>query len=529
MLRRRDAMKGGLVAAGVLAAPRIAWAQKARPLIFVPQADLAVLDPIMSTAIVGRTHGLMVFDTLYGLDSQLRPQPQMVGGEVVEDDGRLWRITLRPGLVFHNGEKVRARDVVASLNRWSRNDTFGQALFAVVDELKAESDDVFVFRLKRPFPQLSTALAKIPVSMPFIQPADLITMDRNVPMREIIGSGPFRFMASETVPGAHYAYERFAGYVPRDGGGSGFTAGPKRVSLERVEWKVMPDGGTAASALRAGEIDWWDQALPDLLRRLAADRNIVVEPADHIGLNGYLRMNHLAPPFDNPAIRRALLGAVDQGEQMLAVMGEDAALYRTGVGIFTAGSPMANDAGLEVLTGPRDLPRVRSEIMAAGYKGETVVLMDPSDFPSISMMAQISADMLRKIGFQVDLQAMDWATLLARRNRKETTGQSRWNIIAMANSGFDMMSPATHLQLRAVGANGPAGWPSSPKMEALRDAWFAAPTLEAQQQIAREMQLQNWQDVVFIPLGQYFPQTAYRKTVQRRKKDLTVFWDVDKA
>ena len=291
----------------------------------------------------------------------------------------------------------------------------------------------------------------------------------------------------------------------------------------------MPDGGTAASALRAGEIDWWDQALPDLLRLLAADRNLVVEPADQIGLNGYLRMNHLVPPFDNPAIRRALLGAVDQGEYMRAVMGEDASHYRAGVGIFTANSPMANDAGLEVLTGPRNLSRVRSEIIAAGYKGETVVLMDPSDFPSISMMAQISADILRKVGLQVDLQAMDWATLLARRNRKEATGQSRWNIIAMANSGFDMMSPATHLQLRAVGANGPAGWPSSPKMEALRDAWFAAPTLEAQQQIAREMQLQNWQDVAFIPLGQYFPQTAYRKTIQRRKKDLTVFWDVDKA
>ena len=529
MLGRRGAILAGLGGASLLAAPRIARAQKAKPLVFVPQADLAVLDPISSTAIIGRTHGLMVFDTLYGLDRQLRPQPQMVGGEVIEDDGKLWRITLRPGLLFHNGEKVRARDVVASLNRWSRNDTFGQALFAVVDELKAESDDVVVFRLKRPFPQLSTALAKIPVSMPFIQPADLITMDRAVPMREIIGSGPLRFMASETVPGAHYAYERFAGYVPREGGGTGFTAGPKRVSLERVEWQVIPDAGTAASALQAGEVDWWDQTLPDLLPLLQANRQIVVEAADQIGLNGYLRMNHLIPPFDNPAIRRALLGAIDQNEEMMAVMGTNPKLYRTGVGIFTAGTPMANDAGMEVLTGPRDLDGVRQEIIAAGYKGEKVVMMDPSDFASISAMAQVGADTLRKVGLNVDVQTMDWGTMLQRRNRKEPTSQGGWNIMAIANSGLDMFSPATHLQLRETGASGPAGWPSSPKMEALRTAWFEATTLAAQQQIAREMQLQNWQDVAFIPLGQYFPQTAYRRTLHRRSKDLTVFWDVDKG
>ena len=524
MPTRRAAVAAALAS---LAAPRIGRAQQSKPLIFVPQADLGVLDPVTAAANIGRTHGMMVFDTLYGMDAAFQPQPQMVEGASVERDGLLWRMVLRPGLRFHDGEPVRASDAVASLRRWGRSDTFGQLLFASVDALDATDDRTVVFRLKQPFPQLPSALAKVSTPMPFIAPARLIGEDRSVPMKEIIGSGPFRFLANETVPGSHYAYERFEGYVAREGGGTGFTAGPKRATVGRVEWRVIPDASTAAAALQAGEVDWWDYALPDLVPVLARVGGIVLEAADRMGLNGYLRLNHLQPPFDNPAIRRALLLAIDQTEYMQAVMGDAVSLTRTPAGIFTPGTPMANDEGLTVLSGPRSIEAARQALREAGYQGEKVVLMQPTDFPSISTMAEVTGDLLRRLGMTVEVQATDWATMLQRRSNRGTAAQGGWNIIAMANSGPDMLSPASHLQLRANGTDAPQGWPSSPQMEALRLEWLAAPTIEAQRAIARKMQGQNWQDVVLIPLGQYLPQTAYRSHIRRGNKDMTVFYDLE--
>ena len=524
MTTRRAIMATALAA---LATPRLAHAQRAKPLVFVPQADLGVLDPVTAAANIGRTHGMMVFDTLYGMDAAFQPQPQMVEGATVERDGRLWRMVLRPGLRFHDGEPVLASDVVASLRRWGRGDNFGQLLFASVDALEVVDDRTFLFRLKQPFPQLPNALAKVTTPMPFIAPARLIGEERSVPMKEIIGSGPFRFMAGDMVPGAQYAYERFDGYLPREGGGTGFSAGPKRAKVGRVEWRVIPDAATAASALQAGEVDWWDYALPDMAPALARAGGITVEPADRMGLNGYLRMNHLQPPFDNPAIRRALLPAVDQVEYMTAVMGDAVSLTRTPAGIFTPGTPMANDEGLSVLSGPRSIEAAKQALTAAGYRGEKVVLMNPTDFASISTMAEVTGDLLRRLGMNVEMQANDWGTMLQRRNNRGAPAQGGWNIIAMANSGPDMLSPASHLQLRANGVDGPQGWPSSPRMEALRLEWLAASSIEAQRAIARQMQAQNWQDVVLIPLGQYLPQTAYRSRVQRGNRDMTVFYDLD--
>lgn len=508
--------------------PRIGNAAAGRPFVFVPHADLAILDPVTAPANIGRTHGLMVFDTLYGLDANLEPQPQMVEGASVENDGRVWRMRLRPSLRFHTGEPVLARDVRASLLRWARGDVFGNALLGALDALEVIDDRTFVFRLKKPFPQLPAALAKVSSPCPFIAPADLIGEERSVPMKQIVGSGPFRFLASETVPGARYVYERNPDYVPRQGGGSGFTAGPKRVTVERVEWRVIPDAGTAASALQAGEVDWWDQVLPDLVPLLRRRNGIRIEASDRMGLNGYLRLNHLQPPFDDPRIRRALLPAIDQIDQMTAVMGAtDGGLARTGVGVFSADSPMANDEGLAVLTDPRDLKLAAARLREAGYPGAPVTLIYPTDFPAIEAMAQVSGAMLRAIGMRVDMQAMDFGTLLARRNNRGSPAQGGWNAFALANSGPDMFSPAAHTQLRANGRDGPPGWPDDPRIEELRQAWFDASSLAEQQHICRRMQAANWETVALLPLGQFFPQTAYRTSIRRGNRDITAFWDLD--
>ena len=524
-IARRSLLAAGMAAP--LAAP--ASAQAARVLRFVPQSDVTILDPHFSTAFVSRNHAFLVYDTLYGTDSELRPQPQMAEGHVVEDEGKTWTITLRPNLRFHDGEPVRAADVVASLRRWGARDAFGQALFAATDELTALDDRRLRFRLKKPFPLLPAALGKTSVTAPFIMPERLARTDPATQVTEIIGSGPFRFVPGERIAGARSVYTKFDGYVPREGGAPSFTAGPKIAHLDRVEWHVMPDAATAAAALQAGEVDWLEQANTDLLPTLRRNRQIEVLTLETAGWMGFLRFNQLQPPFNNPAIRRAILGAINQPDFMQAIVGNNPELWRDKVGVFTPNTPLASDEGLGVLTGPRDLDRVRRELTAAGYAGQRVALIVPSDLVFVKAMSEVGADVFRRIGLNVDYQALDWGTVLARRVSREPVERGGWSAFFSFGDGLGWSSPAGHVALRGNGAAGWPGWPDNPPMEQFRNAWFDAPDLAAQQAIARRMQALAMQEVPFIPCGQYFLATAHRRNITGILQGAPLFWNLRKG
>jgi peptide/nickel transport system substrate-binding protein len=321
-MRRRSLF---LAATAALAAPRLAAAQQApgrRLLRFVPQADLALLDPIHSVAFVTRNHAMMVYDTLYGWDSELRARPQMAEGHTVEDGGRRWTIRLREGLRFHDGERVAARDCAASIRRWGQRDAFGQALMAATDEVAAVDDRTLRFRLKKPFPLLPDALAKIGTHLAAIMPERHAVLPASQAVPEIIGSGPFRYLANERVPGSRNVYARNEAYVPRQEPPS-YMAGGKVAHFDRVEWHTIPDAATASAALQRGEVDWWELPAIDLVPQLRRARGLKVDILDPNGSAGFLRPNHLHPPFDNPGVRRAILRGVNQADYMIAAAGED--------------------------------------------------------------------------------------------------------------------------------------------------------------------------------------------------------------
>src|SRR5271165_1284569 len=468
-MRRRTFLVGTTAA---LALPAIARGEATQVLKIVPQADLAVLDPVWTTTYQTRDHGFMVFDTVFGLDDAFKAQPQMAEGVATEDGGKTWRITLRPTLMFHDGTKVLARDAAASVRRWGARDAFGQALIAATDEISAPDDRTLVFRLKVPFPLLPDALAKTPPSMCPIMSERLASTDPFKQVTEMVGSGPFRYVANERIPGSRVVYERFTGYVPRDGGTPLGTAGPKIVHFDRVEWQLIPDGGTVAAALQRGEVDWWLTPGADLLALLRRSPGVTVENTVKTGLVATMRFNHLTKPFDNPAIRRAMLGAITQSDYMQGMVGTDPSLWRDGTGYFCPDTPMASDAGMTALTGPRDLIKVKAELAAAGYAGEKVVLLAPTDIASAKALADISADLLKRLGMNVDYQAMDWATLVQRRAKTDPVEQGGWSLFHTSWNGLDMLTPAGHIFLRGNGRNAAPGWPSSPRIEQLRDDWF---------------------------------------------------------
>ncbi|MDJ0391603.1 ABC transporter substrate-binding protein [Roseomonas sp. E05] len=530
---RRDLLRTGLAmgAGTALGAPHAARAQgAARTLRFVPQADAAILDPTITTGLVNRNHGFMIFDTLYGIDEQGSTQPQMVEGHSIEQDGRLVTMRLREGLRFHDGEPVRGRDVVASLRRWAHRDAFGSSLMAVVDELSAPDDRTVRWRLKSAFPMLPEALGKVGSIVAFIMPERLASADDPVPpVKALVGSGPFRFRADQHVSGSRLVYEKFDGYVPRPAGATSLLAGPKVAWFDRVEWQVMPDASTAAGALQQGEIDWWEQPIYDLLPMLKRNRDLNVEVLDPYGAIAVLRFNHIQPPFDNPAIRRAILGAVKQSDYMIAVAGEDKSLWKDGIGFFAPGGAMANAEGMAALNGSRSIAESKKALQEAGYKGERVVLMAPSDFPSIKAMSEVTADLFRRLDINIDYQLMDWGSMLTRMANRNAPDKGGYSLFCTYSAGVTHLNPSAHNFLRGSGDKATFGWASSPELEALRDAWFTAPDAAAQRAIGIKAQRQAFIDVPYVPLGLFYQPTAYRKELRGMLKGLPLFWNVHRA
>ena len=529
MVRSWKSILGGvaLVVLAAFATPDARAQGSDKTLRLIPEADLRILDPIWTTAYITRNYGYMVYDTLFAYDSQFRPQPQMVGSWTVSPDKLKYSFTLRAGLAWHDGAPVRAADCTASLSRWMKRDVLGQTLETAIAEMKATDDKSFTITLKQPFPLLLDALAKLSSVAPFMMPERVAKTDPNTQITETVGSGPFKFVKAEWEPGHKAVFVKNAAYVPRSEPPS-WASGGKVAKVDRVEWVYIPDAATAANALNAGEVDWWQQSPSDLVPLLAKNPEITVTTVDPLGSMGLMRFNHVIPPFDNAAIRRAVLYAIDQKDIMTAVAG-DPKNWKTCYSFFPCGTPMSSEAGAEALKGKRDYDKAKAMLKAAGYKGERIVVMMATDQPIVSAQGLVVADELKKIGFNVDLQAMDWGTLITRRASKEPLDKGGWNIFFTWTVSPDLLNPAVLSALRGNGANGWFGWPTDPKIEALHDQWFAAPDLAAQQKVAAELQTQAFQSVPYIPTGQFVIPTAFRKNLSGViVAPVLFFWNVEK-
>ena len=525
MIRRRTFMAG---AAGALMAPSVSRGAESKVLKFIPQSDLTILDPIVTTVYTARNHGYMVYDTLFGMDANYRMQPQMLESYQVEDDGKRWVLKLRDGLMWHDGEKVLAKDCVASIKRWGRRDGIGSLLLSRTDEMVVVDDRTFHIRLKQPFALLPYAFGKISTPMCAMMPERFANSDPFKGISEMVGSGPFKFKADEWLSGSRAVYVRNDKYVPRNEPGTSWTAGGKVAHFERVEWVTSPDDGTSASAMRSGEMDWWELPTPDLLPLLQRSGKVRSGVKDPNGIMGMLKTNNLQPPFNNPAIRRALLLAVSQKEYMTAVAGEDPKMWRSGVGIFTPGTDMGTDAGMEVLNGPRDIARAKAMIKEAGYNNERTVLLHPTDPHYRKAMGDMTADMLKTLGFNLDVQALDWGTAIVRRENKQPVDKGGWSALCTTANGLDMQTPTLHF-LKTTGETAWFGWTKSEKIEELRAAWVDAPDLDAQKKIAAEIQRQCWVDVPHIPLGIWFQPTAWQSTIDGIVPGFPIFWGVKRV
>src|SRR5436190_18723833 len=511
----------------LLAAPASRAIAAGKTITAVMHSDLRVIDPVITTAYITRDHGYMVYDTLLATDANFQIQPQMAEWKV-SDDKLTYSFTLRDGLKWHDGAPVRAADCVASIERWAKRDQFGQKMMEAVVTIAAKDDKTFTITLKAPFPLLINALGKLSSNVPFMMPERLAKTDPFQQVSEAIGSGPFKFVKEEWVPGSKALFIKNADYVPRKEPPS-LASGGKIVKVDRVQWLYMPDIATATAALNAGEADWYENPPSDILPVFAANKDVTVATTDPLGNMGVLRFNHLLPPFNDAKMREAVLNLIDQKDYMRAVAGDEKYWKVCGAIFICGGTPFETTAGADALLKGPNPEKAKALIKEAGYKGERIVLLSATDQAIVHNQALVTRERLTAAGLNIDLHANDWGTLITRRSSKEPIDKGGWNLFHTWTAAPDMLSPALNIPLRGNGDKAWFGWPNDPKLEQLIDAWFKASDPAMQKKLADEVQTEAYKEVPYVPTGQFVVPTAYRKNLDGIIIAPVVFlWNVEK-
>lgn len=516
------------LAAGLLAATALsgaAWAETT--LTAVMHSGLRVLDPVMTTAHITRNHAYMIYDVLIAQDDKFQPQPQMADW-TVSDDKLTYTFTLRDGLKFHDGAPVTAADAVASLERWAKKDAGGQIIMDKTASLTATDDKTITWTLKEPFVPMLDVLSKQSALPPFIMPARVAATSVDENITDYTGSGPFRFVEAEFQPGVSVTYEKNPDYVPRSEPAN-WMAGGKTVKVDKVKWITMPDVQTAANALMSGEIDYIEQMQVDLLPLLEGDDNVKVEVREPTGMQTMVRMNFLHPPFDNPKVRQAALKAISQ-EPVLAAMIGNPQYYQICGAVLGCGTPLGSETGADSLTKGGGIEEAKTLLKDSGYDGTPVVIMQPTDMVALQAQPVVIAQMLRDAGFTVELQPMDWQTLVTRRASQAAPAEGGWNMFITNWMVPEISNPLGNPMLNGRGNEAWFGWPTDEAAETLKTEFIAAQTPDEQKAVAEKVQTHALDNVLLVPLGQYTLPQARRANIQNMiASPVPVFWNIEKT
>ena len=508
------------ISAGV--SPAASAAPDARTVNMISQGDLKILDPIQNPSYITRNHGYMIYDTLFSQNSKGEIKPQMVDTFKVSADKKVWTFTLRPGLKWSDGAPVTAADCVESLKRWAARDVSGRLLGAAIGELKAVDASTFTLTLAKPFGPVIEMLGKPSSNVPFMMPERIAKTPPAEQIKDTTGSGPFVFKRDEWVPGNKIVYVKNAHYVPRKEPADGL-AGGKVVKIDRVVWNVIPDPNTALSAFKSGEMDVYELPPADFLEPLAKEPGVKLS-LDPLGNQGWLRPNHLQAPFNNPKARQALSYLVNQEEYLAAAGFGPKYRHPTCTAYFMCGSINESKAGAQPYQKGQDLEKARQLLKEAGYKGEKIVVLAPSEPPIQAAAALVTIQNLKKIGVNVEAQAMDWGTLQARRSKKDG-----WHIFHTYSVGADVFSPAVNAYAQANCDAAPSGWPCDAELEKLRADWVAESDGTKRKQITDAIQARMYEVVPYVNFGQFFQPMVYRSTLSGvLDVGIPVMWNVEK-
>ncbi|WP_233161650.1 MULTISPECIES: ABC transporter substrate-binding protein [unclassified Achromobacter] len=488
---------------------------------------MKILDPIWTTTSITRNYGYCVYDMLFGVDEGGTPQPEMVDKYSKSADELTWTFTLRKNLKFSDGTPITTADVIASLNRWAQRDTLGQLMYSLMDSMTANDSETFTIKLKKPFGVMLYALSKPSSLPPFIMPERVANTPADTQISDTTASGPYMLKKDEYRPGDKIVFVKNPYYVPRDEPPSG-TAGGKHVYVDRLEWVVLKDAQTQANALANGEVDMLELVPAEQYSALAANPQITLATGIHATQTATVQMNHFIPPFNDPRIAKAAVLAVNQ-EAMMRGQVQNKDLYQTCTTIYPCDSKWASNETL-YFTGKPQFAEAKKLLKDAGYDGKPIVLMYQTDIASLNKYPPIMAQLLKNAGFNVDLQAMDWPTLQARRAKRVPVAEGGWNMFITAWAGLENSNPLFFPALSGNGEKGWIGWATDPELEKLKLQFLEATDEGRQKQLATDIQKRVFETGLFIPLGASKTVVAYRKGVVSGdvKSPVTVWWNLKK-
>src|SRR5215475_5252234 len=522
MLKIGRRLACALVATVAFAAPALAQST----LKVALHSDLKIIDPIWTTALISTHHGNMVYDTLFAMNDKLEIKPQMVDKWDVSPDKLTWTFTLRDGLEWHDGKPVTAEDCVASIKRWGAKDSMGQKLLGVITDLSAPDAKTIKMVLKQPYGLVLESLGKTSSNVPFMMPKAQASVDPNTQLTDAIGSGPFIFKKDEWKPGEKAVYVKNPKYKPRPEPASAM-AGGKVAKVDRVEWIWIADTQTQVNALMNGEVDLIETLPYDLLPLVEKDKKVKVMTIDKAGRQYVMRFNTLLKPFDNPKVRQAVVYAMRQKPFLEANVG-DPRFYRECKSLFPCGLPLESSKGWEDrLNG--DAAKARQMLKEAGYDGTPIVVMHQTDLVNHSNLAPVARPLLEAAGFKVDLQAMDWQTLVSRRTKKDPADKGGWHVFFTSSGALSIPDPVSNFMLIASCDKSMYGWPCDAEIEKLR-AEYARETDEAKRkEIAQQAQYRAMAYPTYVQLGQFTVPTALRNNVTGvLTAPAITFWNIEK-
>ena len=520
-------MRSGIpvLAAALALAASPALAQKT--IRIVPHADVKVVDGHQTTATITGQHMASVYDSLFNWDAKLEAKPQMVETHSLSADKLTYTFTLRPGLKFHDGTPVTTKDVFASLKRMMARELLGRSLNEFAASVQAVDDKTFTLKMKEPFgPTLYTLGGGNSVYGGIYREKEAL-IDPNTPITESIGSGPFKFVKEEWVPGAKIVYAKNTDYVPRSEPPNGL-AGGKVVKVDRIEYKVIPDAATAFAALNAGEVDILDQPSMDLLGVIEKNPDVVMGEVQLLPGYGGLRPNFLHPPFNNPKARQALALMVDQRTYAQAAYGDER-FWKVCFGMYMCRGPYATEAGSEAYR-KQDIEKAKQLLKEAGYTGEKIVLIGASDIPTLNALTLVTAENLKKIGMNVELKLSDWGNVVTTRAKKDKPSDGGWHIFHTTFGGTTGASPLTSLPTVTSCDKSWFGWACDQTAEDIRQKFMRETDAEKQKELAEALHKRLWEVLPFIQLGEYVQPWPHRKSVTGLlKAPLFVYWNLDKS
>jgi peptide/nickel transport system substrate-binding protein len=492
----------------------------------VVNADLKIIDPTWSTAYITIRHGYLVYDTLFALNSKFEVKPQMVDTYTVSPDGKVYSFTLRKGQKWHDGKPVLASDCVASLKRWAQRNAMGQHMIAAMEGFEIVDDLTFRIKLKEPYGLVLDALAGAEAPA-FMMPARIADQPIDKQITDPTGSGPFIMKRDEWQPGNKAVYVRNPDYIPRSEPPD-YLSGGKVAKVDRVEWLYIPDNNTALSALQAGEIDYFESPPLDFIQLMRSDPNITVLTIDSLGVQMMARPNSLFPPFDNYKARQALVYLTNQADEMQAVVGDPELFRKSCLTYFMCGSENETAAGGEALLKP-DVEKAKALLKEAGYKGEPITVLLPTDRPQYQAATTVLIEQMRKAGMNLDIQSLDWSTITSRRAKMDPPDKGGWNLFITSQGGPDVASPMANIWFNSQCKKANVGWACDEELTKLVDNWAREADPAKRHGMVDDIQRRAFVSVPYVNLGQYVQPIAFRSNIKGvLKAGVPVYWNIEK-